>query len=365
MTAGKEKPAGGGGGLIRNRLAGRQGKYVKDKKGSTTMSKQTRKGKPMPWFKCWFFQWDTDEVAALDLETTAFLHLLKLRMAERRSPLPEEFLPHVARGKRLNRRSIERMLKTLVGYGLIVREAGLIWNEDIADDIDGFFDVSQKFDQSFAKVSPEQRQKTQQNQSNASTEVEEEKEGDREAPQGASQYQVEKENLDSREPALAGASRSPSAEEREDFTAGDPSFDGREDFSAGDPPTADEANSVFAEAFEALCRSGDDLSVVGQDGQRDTAEPQPAAGQNRTADAAASDEKRVRRMIDLCAERDDDLSMKDSVFIARLEGRDASSFTPDDIRRLANIVNALPEQEKSGVYFGDDADEEAHAGVPF
>jgi len=170
----------------------------------------------MPWFKCWFFQWDTDEVAALDLETTGFLHLLKLRMAERRSPLPEEFLPHVVRGKRLNKRSIERMLKTLIGYGLIVRENGLIWNEDIAEDIDGFFDVPRKFDQSFAKVSPEQRQKTQQNQCDASTEVEVEVEGDREAPEGASRYHVEKDNLGSREPALANASRFPSAEGRED-----------------------------------------------------------------------------------------------------------------------------------------------------
>lgn len=150
------------------------------------MSKQARKGKPMPWFKCWFFQWDTDEVAALDLETTGFLHLLKLRMAERRSPLPEQFLPHVARGKRLNKRSIERMLKTLIGYGLIVRENGLIWNEDIAEDIDGFFDVSQKFDQSFAKVSPEQRQKTQRNQCDASTEIEGDKEGYGRPHKGAS-----------------------------------------------------------------------------------------------------------------------------------------------------------------------------------
>lgn len=150
-----------------------------------------------------------------------------------------------------------------------------------------------------------------------------------------------------REAAFADASGSLIGDEREDTF------------------TADEAHSFFAEAFEALCASGDDPSFASPDKTSDTDEQRSSADQTRAADAAASDEKRVRWMIDLCAERDDDLSMKDSVFIARLEGRDASSFTPDDIRRLANIVNALPEQEKSGVYFGDDADEEAHAGVPF
>lgn len=85
--------------------------------------------------------------------------------------------------------------------------------------------------------------------------------------QGAAQAaprQGRENNSDSGEPAFAYASRSPIGEEEERFFAGDaPSFDGREDFAAGDPPTADEAHSFFAEAFEALCASGDDPSFAG------------------------------------------------------------------------------------------------------
>jgi len=304
------------------------------------MSKQARKGKPMPWFKCWFFQWDTDEVAALDLETTGFLHLLKLRMAERRSPLPEQFLPHVARGKRLNKRSIERMLKTLIGYGLIVRENGLIWNEDIAEDIDGFFDVSQKFDQSFAKVSPEQRQKTQRNQCDASTEIEGDKEGYGRPHKGGVQ-DIDGENSSySSGPASANAGRPDIGEEEERFFAGDaPSFDGREDFAAGDPPTADEAHSFFAEAFEALCASGDDPSF---------------ADQNTTADAALVEH---RRTILRCRRDDDGLSPTERDLLKQWQQKldDGASLTIAEVDELQNIANFLD--------LSDDADAD-DAGWP-
>jgi|GEM_PF-5454498 hypothetical protein len=343
------------------------------------MSKQARKGKPMPWFKCWFFQWDTDEVAALDLETTGFLHLLKLRMAERRSPLPEQFLPHVARGKRLNKRSIERMLKTLIGYGLIVRENGLIWNEDIAEDIDGFFDVSQKFDQSFAKVSPEQRQKTQRNQCDASTEIEGDKEGYGRPHKGGVQ-DIDGENSSySSGPASANAGRPDIGEEEERFFAGDaPSFDGREDFAAGDPPTADEAHSFFAQAFEALCASGDDPSFASPDKTSDTDEHQsfadeddefaddddcegripyddPSSDEGGTDLGDASSDSQAEPIAAVVEDR--------ATFVTQKHHRWPDEFDPDAVYDEGGEPIRNDDADETDVDFEDDADEETHEGA--
>lgn len=87
---------------------------------------------------------------------------------------------------------------------------------------------------------------------------------EREGAAQAAPHQGRNNNSDSREPVSANADRSPIGEEEDCFTAGDPSFYGREDF------TADEAHSVFAEAFEALCENVDDPSVAGHDGQHDS-----------------------------------------------------------------------------------------------
>lgn len=60
----------------------------------------------------------------------------------------------------------------------------------------------------------------------------------------------------------------------------------REDtFTGGDPLSADEAHSVFAEAFEALCKNSDDPSVAGHDYQsaHDEAEHQSFADEDQNA----------------------------------------------------------------------------------
>lgn len=155
--------------------------------------------------------------------------------------------------------------------------------------------------------------------------------------QGAAQAaprQGRENNSDSGEPAFAYASRSPIGEEEERFFAGDaPSFDGREDFAAGDPPTADEAHSVFAEAFAALCENGDDPSF---------------ADQNTTADAALVEH---RRMILRCRKDEDGLSPSERDLLKQWQQKldDGASLTIAEVDELQNIANFLDLSDDAGL----------------
>ncbi len=133
------------------------------------MSNHSPKSKSMPWFKCWFAEWETDEMKALDLPTIGFMHILRMRMIERRAPFPEAFLSHIARERGVNRRTIERMLDTLTGYSLIARENGFLWCESVATEIEARGGLSEKFGESFEKVSQNQRKIAQQKQQRQST----------------------------------------------------------------------------------------------------------------------------------------------------------------------------------------------------
>ena len=272
-----------------------------------------------PWFRLRGDKWKADTRGLNPQEKAIYIDLL-VEMHEREAPLSDAWLEQVRSITRARPKTFFAGIEKLIALGLFVRTDDGLWSHFMASEIANRRGRSEKARRSANKSrqNPDQNpdfqpEKSQQNQrSGAAIEIQTEMK--REAPKGASHHtnSYQDENC-SGGAASADAGGSPTAEGREDT------------FSAGDPPTAD---------------------------------------------AAASDEKRIRWMIDLCVERDDDLFMEDSIFIASLEGRDVSSFTPDDIRRLVNIVDALSAQGRSGVYFGDDgggensADEEWLSGWP-
>ena len=195
------------------------------------MTKRTTKSKSLPWFRIFSKAFITETLGLNATEIGIYIRLLAA-MNEADEPITGSALSILPRLLGVRQKTFGEAVEKLIERNLIDRLPEGLW-APLMDEERAFRDRNSDKARS---NSVKRWRKTQQNQRGSDANH---THTHREAPKGASRYHVEKDNLGSREPALANASRFPSAEGREDFTASDPSFDGRDgrDGLQGRPPT--------------------------------------------------------------------------------------------------------------------------------
>lgn len=146
----------------------------------------------LPWFRCRFEDWNSEEVASLDLAAIGFLHLIRMKFLQRCKPVEKAIILRMARQHHANRRTVERVLAVLAARGLIVQTDEGVRCDDLSDEIKYRQGKSPKFRGSLAKVSPNMAQETQQNRENGLLDIDREIEG---RPAGAPSTEIHSCNL--------------------------------------------------------------------------------------------------------------------------------------------------------------------------
>lgn len=156
------------------------------------------------WFRLHGADWDTPEISTLGLDAQGFLLLLLRRMLDQMSPLSEGVVLMLGRQYNMSKKSVLRLLETLIDRDLIFATDAGFWSE-IAEREFTFRDAkSENISKRNAKVSQKRWKKSEQIQSNIMPEEERDREG--QAPSGPDPSGANTaDNLDAREAHLCAS----------------------------------------------------------------------------------------------------------------------------------------------------------------
>jgi|GEM_PF-4464341 len=129
------------------------------------------------WYRFFFEDARSPGELTLDYATLGFLRELRDTMLERMSPVSEAVLIRMTRQRGINKRTLDKMLASLVEAGLIYLTDAGYWCDIAEREIAFREEKSEKISKRNAKVSRKRWEKTKENQSSEIPEKEEDEEG--------------------------------------------------------------------------------------------------------------------------------------------------------------------------------------------